>query len=619
MLNLRPMEEDRVESPAPAAEECWNLEDLFADEAAFRKAQRALRDELVPRIERCRGSLLGSATELADALDAASQAHLALHSLYAYASLRSDEDTRIGAHQALRQEIRLLGTEVAKCAAYLRPEILEADPVRIEAFIAREPRLAPHAFFLRDLVRQRSHVLTPGEERLLAEGGLVRGHPGTLYELLTNVELPRPEVRLESGESVRLTPVAFHKHRRTPVRDDRLRLFPAYYSAYSGFRDTLGINLYAVLKEHLFAARARRYPSCLAAALDGDQVPESVYRNLILRVRQALPLFHRYLRLRAKFLGIDQLEYPDLSCPLGKKPALRYSPDRACELLLDCLRPLGDEYGSALAGALRSRWIDWHPREGKRSGAYCSGSAYDVHPYVLLNYTGDNDSVSTLAHEMGHAMHSYYSNQAQPFPTADYSIFVAEVASTFNEALLLRGALAAADSDEARLFVLGSYLDGFRGTLFRQTMFAEFELEIHERAERGEALTGEALDATYLELLRAYHGHDQGVVRIDQVYAVEWASVPHFYYDFYVFQYATGIVAAGALARAVLSGLGGARDRYLEFLRSGGSDYPLALLRRAGVDLEQAAPYQETFASIDGHLDSLESLLDTVGAGSDER
>jgi oligoendopeptidase F len=609
-----------VDATAPPFEETWNLGDLFPDDEAFAAAKRSFQDGLLTTVDAHRGRLLASPATLADAVDAVFEAYRRLHTLHAYASLKSDEDTRVGTYQAMRQEVQLLWTELAKRTAFLRPEILAGDPGTLERFLEEESRLGPYRHFLNDLVRQKAHVLPVGEERIMAESGLVRGQASSLYRLFSNAELPRPEIDLASGERVRLTPVAFQKHRTTAVRADRLKIFPTYFSAYADFRGTLGQNVYAVLKEHLFESRARGYGSCLEAALDGDNVPTAVYRNLIRQVHEALPVLHRYFRLRARFLGLDKLEYPDLYCPLGGAPALSYTTEQARETVYESLKPLGEDYLSALGDAFRSRWIDWHPADGKRSGAYAAGSVYDVHPYVLLNFTEDYDAVTTLAHEMGHAMHSHFSNKTQPFPTADYSIFVAEVASTFNEALLVRRVLETADSPATKLSVVGSYLDGIRGTLFRQTMFAEFELEIHERAERGEVLTGEVLDRIYLDLLRRYHGHDAGVVHIAEGYAVEWAAIPHFYYDFYVYQYATGIVAAGALSRAVLERRPGSRERYGRFLGTGGSDYPLELLRDAGVDLEDAAPYRATFAAVDGHLDELETLLDTAPtSGADGR
>jgi oligoendopeptidase F len=604
-----------VQTQSPPVEETWRLEDLFADGEVFASARRELRDRDLPPLEAFRGRLLESASVLAEALEAIDAALERLHLLYSYASMKSDADMRVAANQALRQEIQLLATDFSKRTSWVRPEILAGDPATIEAFLAVEPRLAPHAHPLRDLIRQREHVLGAEEEKIVAEAGLLTSEPRSLHGILTDAEMPRPEFVLASGETVRLTSAAFQKHRATCSREERLAMFPCYFGAYASFKDTLGQNLFAGVKTHVFRARVRRYASCLAAALEPDHVPESVYRNLIARVRENLPTFHRYCRLRARFLGLPRLQYPDLYGPLTGEPPLRYPVADARRLVLDGTAPLGQEYGSALAAAFDSRWIDWRPTDGKRSGAYASGLAYRVHPYVLLNFNEDYDGLTTLAHEMGHAMHSHFSNRAQPFPTADYSIFVAEVASTFNEALLLDHMLERAKTDGERLFLLASYLDGIRGTLFRQAMFAEFELAIHESVERGEVLTGEKLGESYLRLLREVHGHDAGVVEVGEEYAVEWAAIPHMYYDFYVYQYATGIVAATALARAVLDGRTGARDRYLAFLRSGGSDYPLELLRAAGVDLQRSEAYDQAFRTIDRRLDQLERLLPTTGPG----
>jgi oligoendopeptidase F len=598
-----------LKTDTAAIDDTWDLTELFADDDAF-EAARAGLEQSVPTLERFKGRLASSAASLAEALDEINETYKSFALLRCYASLKADADTRDSTYEAMRQGTQLLATAISGRIAWLRPEILEMEPSTIEAFIEQDERLRVHAFFLRDLVRQRAHVLSRAEERLMAETGLITGVPHSLYNTLHNADLPRPEITLSDGEVVKLTPVAFQQHRTSSNRDDRARLFPAYFGAYADFDDTLGQNLYGSVKTHLFRSRVRGYESCLAAALDGDNVPTTVYRNLILQVRKQLPLLHRYLSLRAKALGLPQQEYIDQYCPLGGASKQRFAPRQARRLVLDALAPLGEGYAGVLASAFESRWIDWHPSPGKRSGAYATGWAYDLHPYVLLNYTHDLESVSTLAHEMGHALHSHFSNRAQPYATADYSIFVAEVASTLNESLLAGRLLDdAADTDE-RLFVLGSHLDTVRGTLFRQTMFAEYELEIHARAERGEVLTGPLLSEIYLRLLRDFMGHDEGVMRVDDTFAVEWAAVPHFYYGFYVYQYATGIVAATALAEALRQERPGAAGRYLEFLRSGGSDYPLELLRRAGVDLESAEPYDLTFAAMARHLDRLEQLLD---------
>ncbi len=593
---------------AAAFAEQWNLDDLYPDRAAFDAARAGLRERLGD-LPRFRGTLGRSGRALAEGLDAVSEVRRELGRLHAYASTLSDSDLRDARTRAAREEIELLWNEYSRTASFVRPEILELDPSRIEEFLAGEPALAPHRHPLKSLVRQREHVLGPAEERILAEAGLITGGAGSLFGILNDAELPRPRIEVGNEGTVELTPATFARLRSTPDRTERRRIFEAYFGAYETFRRTLGQNLFQGVKAHLFRARSRGYPSCLAAALDGENIPVGVYHNLIREVRSLLPLLHRYFRMRARALGGEVLEYHDLHCPLVREEPRRYTPEESQRLLTAALEPLGEGYRAGLARAFAERWIDWHPRPGKRSGAYATGAAYDVHPYVLLNWNGDYESVSTVAHELGHAMHSFFSNREQPYPTADYSIFVAEVASTFNEALLNSSLLQGSRAPEERLFLLGTYLDGLRATLFRQTMFAEFELAIHERAERGEALTGEILDEMYLALLRDYHGHDAGVMRIDDAYAVEWAAIPHFHYNFYVYQYSTGIVAATALAESVRGGEPGARERYLRFLASGGSDYSLELLRGAGVDLERPEPYRATARAMTRKLDQLETLL----------
>jgi oligoendopeptidase F len=592
----------------PAVEETWRLEDIFPSDEAFAEAKREV-DATLPTLDGLAGTLAQGPARLADVLEAISGVSRRLGRLHAYASMKSDGDLRIAAHQALRQEVELAYTELSRRTAWLRPEILALPDGLIERWIAEEPRLAPYAPFLRNLVRQKEHVLGPSEEHLLAEAGLMFGGPSQIFGILHNAEMPRASITLQDGGTVTLTPAAFSLVRTSTHREDRQLATRAYFEGYAAFRSTYGSNLYECLKSHVFRARARKYPSCVAAALDADNVPVAVYTNLIDQVRRRLPSLHRYFRLRARALGLPQLTYADLHAPLVAAPRGRYTLERAKGLVAEAMAPLGPGYVEPLSRAFEERWIDWHPVPGKRSGAYATGAAYDVHPYMLLNFNGDFESVSTLAHEAGHAMHSHFSNTTQPYPCADYSIFVAEVASTFNEALLIERLLDAASARDERVFLLGSWLDGIRATLFRQTFFAEFELRIHERSERGEALTGEALSALYLDLLRAYQGHDEGACEVDELFGIEWAAVPHFYYDFYVYQYATGIVAANKLASDVLAGSDDARRRYLAFLTSGSSADPLDLLRRAGVDLESKEPYDAAFRSIDRKLDDLEALL----------
>jgi len=347
----------------------------------------------------------------------------------------------------------------------------------------------------------------------------------------------------------------------------------------------------------------------VAAALDGDNIPEAVYRTLIQETNANLATLHRYFKLRARMLGIKQLRYYDIYPPLVKAD-IKFPIETGEGLVLDALAPLGKDYVATVRKGFKHRWMDAFPRPGKRSGAYSSGSVYDVHPYVLMNYNDDYESVSTMAHEWGHTMHSYLANASQPFPTADYSIFVAEVASTFNEALLLQHMLKTAPNDTERLYYLGSALEGLRGTFFRQAMFAEFELKVHELVEKGEALSGQRFSEIYGDLLRRYHGDAQGIVKIDDAYTVEWAYIPHFYYDFYVYQYSTSIAASSLFAQEVLAGEPGARDRFLGVLKAGGSRYPYELLKDAGVDLATPAPYEALVQRMNTIMDEIEAILD---------
>ncbi|HEX4823148.1 MAG TPA: oligoendopeptidase F [Candidatus Polarisedimenticolaceae bacterium] len=594
---------------SPAIEETWRLTDLYPSDDAFWD-EKARVDRALPGLGRFRDGLTASAAGLAEALETIWGDAKTLARLHAYASMKSDGDLRVAAHQRMRQEIEISLTELSRQTSYIRPEILAAPDGLVERLLSEETRLQPFAPFLRNLIRQKRHVLSPPEERLLAEAGLVLGGPSQIFGVLNNAEMPRATIELAGGESVTLTPAVLSVVRTSSLRDDRTAASRAYFAGYVDFQGTFGSNLFEAVKAHVFRARARHYESCVAATLDGDHIPVAVYTNLIEQVRRHLPTLHRYFHLRARALGLDRLTYFDLHCPLIAGPKREYGVDAAKSLVGEALEPLGAEYGRALRRGFDDRWTDWRPAPGKRSGAYATGAAYDVHPYMLLNFNGDFESVSTLAHEAGHAMHSHFSNRAQHYACADYSIFVAEVASTFNEALLIEKLIAEAAGREERVFLLGHSLDGIRATLFRQTFFAEFELEIHRAVERGEALTGEALSARFLDLVRVYQGHDEGACEVDPLFAIEWACIPHFYYDFYVYQYATGIVAATSLAHDVLHERDGARDRYLAFLASGASDYPLELLRRAGVDLESPTPYEATFRAMDAKLDALEAALD---------
>ena len=466
----------------------------------------------------------------------------------------SDEDTRDSTHQGMTQEMTQLGSTLAAESSYMEPEILRADQTVIEGFIASEPRLTIYAHELRDILRRAAHTLTDVEEKLLADLGPLAASPESIHNILANADFPYPVVELSDGQVAKINHARYTELRARPNRADRHAVQSAYFSSLGEYRRTFGAMMDAQVQKVLFYARARKYGSALEYALDSNNVPTSVYSRLIDGVNRNIATFHRFLRLRQRMLGVDQLHYYDLYAPLVSSVDSDYTPEEAERIIVEAMAPLGREYQRTVTEAFNSRWIDMYPNEGKRSGAYSQGAAYDVHPFILMNYNGKFDDVSTLAHELGHTMQSFLSNKVQPFPTADYPIFVAEVASTFNEALLLDHMLRTLTDDDVRLSLLGQYLEGMQFTVFRQTQFAEFELRMHEMAANGQPITGDALAALYFEITRRYYGHDAGVCVVDDYIQHEWSFISHFFSEFYVYQYATAFTASEALATRVKSG-----------------------------------------------------------------
>jgi oligoendopeptidase F len=590
------------------AEYTWRLTDLYASDAAWRQAKDAATGR-TDAIGQYKDTLTQSASQLLACLKPNSDISRELRRLDSYASMKSDEDVRNATYLAMKQEIDQLVTQYNTKASFIEPEIVTLDRETIERFLAAEPDLRVYRLYLFDVLRSKAHTLSPQEEKILAATGQMADGPGSIYTVFSNAELPYPEITLADGTVAVLNKAGYALHRASPNRADREAVFQAFWSATAKFKQTFGTELYSHVQTHVFCARTRNYDSCLALALDRNNIPTEVYRRLISNVRENLDTLHRYLGLRKRMLGVDELRYSDLYAPVVKGLDLKYSFDEARKLYLDALGPLGPDYRKEAEKAFEQRWIDVYPTPGKRSGAYSSGGAYDVHPYVLLNFNGRFDDVSTLAHEMGHAMHSDYASRSQPYPLADCPTFVAEVASTFNEALLIHRMLDEIKDDDVRLSLLMEYLDKIKGTVFRQTQFAEFELRIHEKAERGEPLTGDTLTSLYGDILKQYYGHDRGVCRIDDLYAVEWAYIPHFYFNFYVYQYSTSFTAATALAEEVLAGKQDAARRYLDFISAGGSDYPIELLKKAGVDVTTPEPFRKTMAAMNRTMDEIESIL----------
>ena len=587
----------------------WNLRDIYMSEQAW-EDDLALLAAAPGEVSAFRGKLNEGPEVLEACLQTYQEALKRFYRVSSYASMRYHEDTRVGVTAEMEQRASLVGTALSEAASFIDPEILEIGEQTVRAWVEEYGGLESYAHSLDDVLRRAAHTLTPGEEEIVATASLITDAPYSVYGMLANADLPWPTVTLSDGSEVRLDQSAYTRLRAVPERADREEVFRVFWDAWSGYARTFGATLYSQVKRDLFHARVRRYPNSLAAALDSDRIPETVYRTLISEANRGLPVLHRYFRLRARMLGIEQLRYHDIYPPLVATER-SFEIDEAKSIVLESARILGPAAAEVFAEGFSDDWMDVYPRQGKRPGAYMNGHVYDVHPFVLMNYNGDYESVSTLAHEWGHALHSQLANESQEFVNAGYSIFTAEVASTFQEALLLDRMLAESDANLERIFFLGYALENLRGTFFRQTMFAEYELAIHEAVEQGEALSGDRLTEMYGELLRRYHGHEEKVVEIDDAYTVEWAYIPHFYYEFYVYQYATSVAASALLSERVLAGEDSAVDDFLNLLRAGGSDYAYDLMKQAGVDLATPEPYRALLRRMEGIMDEIEALLDS--------
>ena len=583
----------------------WNLESIYPTDAAWEE-DFARVVGLLPEVRGFAGRLGESGETLLQALQVRDRAYEVWGRLFVYANMRMHEDSANSTYQALADRATTLANDLNTAGAYVTPEILAIPEDRIAAFLAGTPGLDLYRHALDEINRERPHVLSAEMEELLAQAGEVSNAPEHIYEMLNNADLKFPVVRDAEGNDVQLThgnyvPTFLESHNR----EVRRAAFEAMLGTYEKFQNTLGATYAAQVKRDIFFARARHYDSSLQAALEPINVPVSVYDNLVATVDTNLPKLHRYLGLRKKLLGLDDLHMYDLYVPMVGEIEYKVAYEQAQEQVARALEPLGADYVEPLREGFRSRWIDVMENEGKRSGAYSWGS-YGTQPFVLLNYQASMDSMFTLAHEMGHSMHSYFTWRTQPYPYSSYTLFVAEVASTLNEALLTHYLLRTTDDKALKMYVLNHALETYRTTLYRQTLFAEFERDAHARAEAGEALTPELLSDVFKRLNDKYYG---AAVTVDDRIAIEWARIPHFYSSFYVYQYSTGISASAALARQILSEGAPAVQRYRRFLSSGSSDYSIALLRDAGVDLSSPQPIQQALDTFEEYLDELERLV----------
>lgn len=580
----------------------WDLTSMYATDEEWEKALSAL-EEGIRKAAAFQGRLT-DAQSIAAYLDAATELGRTLSNLYCYASMRRSEDTRAEAAQSMYARINANYVKAISAIAFAEPEILSLPQQTLDD-ISNQECLKNHRFTLEKLLRQKPHTLSAAEEQLLAGFGEVFGAPAEIADNLQDADLVFDSVQDGDGHTVEVTGSNYITLQMSQDRTLRERAFRSYYKGYRQHSNTFAAAYSGAVKAATAEAAARHYESSRAMSMAGENIPTEVYDNLVSAVRAHLPAMYRYVALRKKILGLDELHYYDVYAPLVGEQKESYTYEQAQQMVLDAVAPLGEDYQALVKKAYAERWIDVYPNKGKSGGAYSSGT-YDSNPYILMNFTGTLDSVSTLAHEMGHSMHTWHSNHAQPPQYADYTLFVAEVASTVNENLMIEQLLKQEQDPARRLYLLNQYLENFKGTVYRQTMFAEFERDAHAMAERGEALSPAALNSLYAGLVKDYFGPE---LVMDEEVQYEWARIPHFYRPFYVYKYATGYSTAVALSEAILTEGAPAVKRYREFLSMGGSAYPLDELRHAGVDLATPAPVNAALDKFERILDDAEQTL----------
>ncbi|RYZ57287.1 MAG: oligoendopeptidase F [Proteobacteria bacterium] len=588
-------------------QDTWDLSALYPSDAAWSESAKTIESLITP-VEKCKGQWGKSPKAMAACFEVYYTAQKAVARLSNYADQKVSANGEDPKSQAMKGQAGKLWASFGEASSSMNSEI-NAIPVKKFKSFTDDKALKPYRMVLENIVRLRDHTLSAEENQILAYSAELAGGSREVFHALTTLNLPFPTVTFKNGEKVQMTAPAFGKYRQSKDLEDREKAFQAFFGTYKNFRETYAANFNSMVSRDAFYRKANKYSSDVEAALSATNVPVNVYSRMIEQVKAYRPLLWRYLKLKQKVLGLKELKYSDLYLPLTEDAPPQYSYAQAQGIARETLKPLGQEYVDILERSIKERWIDVYPAKGKVGGAYMDGSAYDVHPYMLMNYNNDYESVSTYLHEFGHAAHSFYSNKTQPYQYADYPIFAAEVASTFNESLLHHHLMGVNKDPKFQLFILGQILENFRTTVFRQAFFADFEWKVHEISQKGNTLTADLLDKTYFELLKEYYGDAEGVVKIDPLYAVEWAYIPHFYNRFYVFQYTTSFIASNALAEKVLAEGPKARDAYISMLKAGGSLYPLDLLKQGGIDMSGTEPYKISFAAMEKALTEAEKLV----------
>lgn len=586
----------------------WRLEDIFQTDEEWEKEYSSIQ-ETIPEGEQFKGRLDENADMLYEALQFQSKLSERMGKLYTYAHMRYDQDTANSHYQGFNARAESLYSRFASVFSYIVPEILAMDESKLNRFLEENKGLQLYRQALDEINLKRGHVLSSEQEALLAEASEVLGASGTTFGMLNNADLVFPVIQDEDGNDVQLSHGNYIRFLESQDRNVREQAFKSVYDTYGKYTNTFASTLSGTIKKDNFYAKARNYDSARQAALAANNIPESVYDSLVSTINKNLHLLQRYVGLRKKVLQVDDLHMYDLYVPLIKEVDMKIKYEEAKDILLEGLKPLGEDYINILKEGFENRWVDVVENKGKRSGAYSSG-VYGTNPYILMNWHDNVNNLFTLAHEFGHSVHSYYTRKYQPYPYGNYSIFVAEVASTCNEALLGDYLQKTTDDKQKRLYLINHYLEGFRGTVFRQTMFAEFEHLIHQKAQNGEALTPDLLTREYYELNKKYFGEEN--LHIDKEIGLEWSRIPHFYYNYYVYQYATGFSAATALSQQILDEGEEAVNRYIEFLQAGSSDYPIEVLKKAGVDMTSSEPIEAACKVFEEKLNEMEQLLNEM-------
>ena len=585
----------------------WDLSTIFETDQKWEE-ELALLTEDTKEASSLEGHLLDSAESLFNITECYLDLSRRLEKLYVYAHMKNDQDTRVAKYQEYYAKAMTLYSQLDQVFSFYEPEFMAITEEQYQNFLAEEPKLQPYKHFFDKLLQNKEHVLSQREEELLAGAGEIFGAASETFAILDNADIVFPFVKDEDGNEVQLSHGVYMRLVESKNREVRRGAYEALYSTYEQYQHTYAKTLQTNVKVQNYRAKVRNYKSAREAALAANFVPESVYDNLVSAVRKHLPLLHRYLSLRSKILGIPDLKMYDVYTPLSSVE-YSFTYEEALKKAEEALAVLGEDYLSRVKRAFSERWIDVYENQGKRSGAY-SGGSYDTNAFMLLNWQDNLDNLFTLVHETGHSMHSSYTRETQPYVYGDYSIFLAEIASTTNENILTEKLLQEVQDDATRFAILNNFLDGFRGTVFRQTQFAEFEHAIHQADQNGEVLTSEFLNNLYADLNQEYYGLSK---EDNPQIQYEWARIPHFYYNYYVYQYSTGFAAASALAEKIVHGSQDDRDRYIDYLKAGKSDYPLNIMRKAGVDMEKEDYLNDAFAVFERRLDEFEALVEKLG------